>query len=139
MSWRYRDDDAEQTSKELCFLEESEAAKDLFVNVLTVLWLEKCFGLSFKRNLSCQGRRAIRFGSERPFHLANKAWPRLVAHERTKATSPFRGLRCEIRAAVGPKRVVTSGGDGKEGRSTAEKADLRQAGPHRGLCFWQGF
>ncbi|CAK9001123.1 unnamed protein product [Durusdinium trenchii] len=38
---KYRDDDAEQTSKEICFLEESEAAKELFVTVLTVLWLEK--------------------------------------------------------------------------------------------------
>lgn len=38
---KYRDDDAAQSSKEICFLEESEAAKDLFVNVLTVLWLEK--------------------------------------------------------------------------------------------------
>ena len=61
---RYRDDDAAQTSKEICFLEESEAAKDtngngfgnigfrttmffsnnlkdVFVNVLTLLWLEK--------------------------------------------------------------------------------------------------
>eukprot|EP00434_Breviolum_minutum_P020545 symbB.v1.2.018117.t1/scaffold1432.1/size120878/21 len=38
---KYRDDDAAQTSKEICFLEESETAKDVFVNVLTVLWLEK--------------------------------------------------------------------------------------------------
>jgi len=38
---KYRDDDAAHTSKEICFLEESEAAKDVFVNVLTVLWLEK--------------------------------------------------------------------------------------------------
>eukprot|EP00438_Fugacium_kawagutii_P030333 Skav223216 [mRNA] locus=scaffold2231:59260:65773:+ [translate_table: standard] len=38
---KYRDDDAAQSSKEICFLEESEAAKDSFVHVLTILWLEK--------------------------------------------------------------------------------------------------
>ncbi|CAJ1337406.1 unnamed protein product [Effrenium voratum] len=38
---KYRDDDAAQSSREICFLEESEAAKDLFIHVLTVLWLEK--------------------------------------------------------------------------------------------------
>mmetsp|Transcript_15987 Transcript_15987/g.30095 ORF Transcript_15987/g.30095 Transcript_15987/m.30095 type:complete len:260 (+) Transcript_15987:62-841(+) len=39
---RYRSHaDTKSVSHDVCFLEESEAAKDMFIHILTVLWLEK--------------------------------------------------------------------------------------------------
>ncbi|CAE7224336.1 unnamed protein product [Symbiodinium pilosum] len=38
---KYRVDDTKALNCEVCFLEESEAAKDMFIHTLTVLWLEK--------------------------------------------------------------------------------------------------
>ncbi|CAE7246221.1 Icl1e [Symbiodinium microadriaticum] len=38
---KYRSNDAKASGCEVCFLEESEAAKDMFIHILTVLWLEK--------------------------------------------------------------------------------------------------
>jgi len=41
MKYKHQDDDASSSLRQVCLLEESEAAKDAVVQIFTALWLEE--------------------------------------------------------------------------------------------------